>query len=148
MKTLVCVLFLAITTLGAASASEGGAPSPAELSIAAATKILQTQPNRYQAYNDLSLALLRRARETGDRSYYEQARAAIVSSLRIEPQNFEAEQAQVALLVAEHKYRPALEEARSLNHRMPDAVLIWAYMAEADAALGDYKQAEELRSGR
>jgi tetratricopeptide (TPR) repeat protein len=26
---------------------------------------------------------------------------------------------------------------------MPDAVLIWAYMAEAEAALGDYKQAEQ-----
>jgi tetratricopeptide (TPR) repeat protein len=143
MKTLVCVLFLAITTFGAAGASEGGAPSPAELSIAAAQKILQTQPNRYQAYNDLALALVRRARETGDNSYFEKARAAIASSLRIQPENFEAEQAQVALLLAEHSYRPALEEARALNHRMPDAVLIWAYIAEAEAALGDYKQAEE-----
>jgi tetratricopeptide (TPR) repeat protein len=143
MKTLVCVLFLAITTLGAAGANEVASPSPAELRMEAAQKILQAQPNRYQAYNDLALGLVRRARETGDNSYYEQARAAIVSSLRIEPDNFEAEQAQVALLLAEHNYHPALEEARSLNHRMPDAVLIWAYMAEAEAALGDYKQAEE-----
>ncbi len=143
MKTLVCVLFLAITTLGAAGASEGGLPSPAELSIASAQKILQTQPNRYQAYNDLAQALVRRARETGDNLYHEQARAAIANSLRIQPENFEAEQAQVALLLAEHNYRPALEEAQALNHRMPDAVFVWAYMAEANAALGNYKQAEE-----
>jgi tetratricopeptide (TPR) repeat protein len=143
MKTLVCVLFLAVITLGAAGASESGSPSPAELSIEAAQKILQTQPNRYQAYNDLALALVRRARETGDNSYYEQAQSAIVSSLQIQPDNFEADQAQVALLLAEHKYRPALEEARALNHRTPDAVLIWAYMAEAEAALGDYNQAEK-----
>jgi tetratricopeptide (TPR) repeat protein len=143
MKTLVFVLFLVVTTLGTAGASEGGSPAPAEVRIAAAQKILQTQPNRYQAYNDLALALVRRARETGDSSYYEQARAAVANSLRIEPQNFEAGQAQVALLLAEQNYRPALEEAQLLNHRMPDAVLIWAYMAEAEAALGDYKQAEQ-----
>src|SRR5208282_3563253 len=41
------------------------------------------------------------------------------------------------------KYRQALDEARELNHRMPDAVLVWGYMADAEAALGDYKQAEE-----
>lgn len=143
MKTLVFALFLAIWASGAAGASEGSSPSPSELRIEGAQKVLQKQPNRYQAYNDLALAFVRRARETGDNSYYEQARVAIASSLRIEPENFEAEQAQVDLLLAEHRYRPALEEARALNHRMPDAVLIWGYMAEAEAALGDYQQAEE-----
>jgi tetratricopeptide (TPR) repeat protein len=143
MKTLVIALFLTISASGAAGASEDNSPSPAELRIEGAQKVLQKQPNRYQAYNDLALALVRRARETGDNSYYEQARAAIANSLRIEPNNFEAEQAQVDLLLAEHRYRLALEQARALNHRMPDAVLIWGYMAEAQAALGDYQQAEE-----
>jgi tetratricopeptide (TPR) repeat protein len=143
MKTLVFALFLAICASGVASASEGGSSSPAELRIEGAQKVLQKQPNRYQAYNDLALAFVRRARETGDNSYYEQARAAIANSLQIEPENFEAEQAQVDLQLAEHRYRPALELARALNYRMPDAVLIWGYMAEAEAALGDYQQAEE-----
>ena len=129
--------------LRGAAAGEDSSPSPAELRIDGAQKVLQKQPNRYQAYNDLALALVRRARETGDNSYYEQARAAIANSLRIQPENFEAEQAQVDLLLAEHRYRPALEQARALNHRMPDAVLVWGYMAEAEAALGDYQQAEE-----
>lgn len=142
MKTLVLALFLAITASGAA-ASEGGSPSPAELRIEGAQKVLQKHPNRYQAYNDLAVALVRRARETGDNSYYEQAMAAIDNSIKIEPRNFEAQQAQVDLLLAEHNYRQALEEARALNHRMPDAVLVWGYMAEAESALGDYQQAEE-----
>ena len=143
MKTLVFVLFLTISGSVAAGASENRSPSPAELRIAAAQKVLQKQPNRYQAYNDLALALVRRARETGDKSYYQQAQVAIESSLRIQPENFEAGQAHVALLLAEHRYRAALEEAQALNHRMPDAVLVWGYMADAEAALGDYKQAEE-----
>jgi tetratricopeptide (TPR) repeat protein len=142
MKTLIFALCLVISASGAAAAGSGS-PSPAELRIAGAQKVLQKQPNRYQAYNDLALALVRRARETGDSSYFEQAGLAIANSLKIEPRNFEAEQAQVDLLLAEHKYHPALEEARALNHRMPDAVLIWGYMAEAEAALGDYQQADE-----
>jgi tetratricopeptide (TPR) repeat protein len=143
MKTLLIALLLAISASSVAGASEESSPSPAELRIQGAQKVLQKQPNRYQAYNDLALALVRRARETGDSSYYAQARGAIANSLRIEPENFEAGQAQVDLLLAEQKYRPALEEARALNHRMPDAVLIWGYMAEAEAALGDYQEAEE-----
>jgi tetratricopeptide (TPR) repeat protein len=143
MKPLVFALFLATSAWGAVGAAEGGSPSPAEVRIEADQKILQKQPNRYQAYNDLALALVRRARETGDNSYYEQAQIAIASSLRIEPDNFEAEQAQVDLLLAEHRYRPALKAARTLNHRMPDAVLVWGYMAQAEAALGNYQEAEE-----
>jgi tetratricopeptide (TPR) repeat protein len=143
MKTLVFVLFLTIT--GSVVAGAGGASptSPAEIRIEAAQKVLQKQPNRHQAYNDLALALVRRVRETGDSSYCQQAQLAIASSLRIQPENFEGEQAHVAILLAEHKYRSALEEAQALNHRMPDAVIIWGYMADAEAALGDYEKAEE-----
>jgi len=141
MKTLVLAVCLAICV--SAAAGEGPSPSPAERRIEGAQKVLEKQPNRYQAYNELALALIGRARETGDNSYYERASVAIASSLRIEPENFEAGQAHVALLLAEHSYRQALEEAKALNHRMPDAVLIWGYMAEAEAAIGDYQQAEE-----
>jgi tetratricopeptide (TPR) repeat protein len=143
MKTLILALFVAICASGAAAAGGSSSPSPAELRIAGAQKVLQKQPNRYQTYNDLALAYIRRARETGDSSYFEQARLAIASSLQIEPKNFEAQQAQVNLLLVQHQYRPALEQARALNQRMPDAVMIWGYIAEAEAALGDYEQAEE-----
>jgi tetratricopeptide (TPR) repeat protein len=142
MKILVCMVVLAVSASGAAAASERGSTSPAELRIEGAQKILEKQPNRYQAYNELAQALVSHARETGDNSYYEQASVAIESSLRIEPGNFEAKQAHVNLLLAEHRYRQALEEARALNELTPDAVLVWGYMADAEAALGDYQQAE------
>ena len=142
MKTLVLALSLSLSAFGAAG-GEVASPSPAQLRIEAAQEVLQKQPKRCQAYNDLALALVRRARETADNSYYPQAQAAIETSLQIQPDNFEARQAHVALLLGEHKYRQALDEAQALNHRMPDAVLIWGYIAEADAALGDYDQAEK-----
>ncbi len=145
MKTLIVALFLAICASGVAGAGdgEGSEPSPAELRIEGAHKVLQKQPNRYQAFNDLALAFVRRARETGDNSYFDQAGQAIASSLKIQPENFEAQQAQVDLMLAEHKYRQALDQARVLNQRMPDAVMVWGYLAEAEAALGDYQQAEQ-----
>jgi tetratricopeptide (TPR) repeat protein len=142
-------LILALGLLGAAlpslPAAESGADSlsPAELRIEAARKVLQKQPNRVQAYNDLAMALIRRARETADTSYYQQAAEAVANSLRLQPDNFEAGQARVALRLAERRYREALEEARALNHRTPDGVLVWGYMAEAQAALGDYDAAAE-----
>ncbi len=143
MKTLVLALVLSVGASGVAVAGENSSPSPAEMRIAGAQKVLQKQPNRYQTYNDLALALIARAKETGDNSLYEQAGLAIASSQQIEPKNFEAQQAQVKLLLAEHNYRQALQEARALNQRMPDAVLVWGYLAQAEAALGDYQEAEE-----
>jgi tetratricopeptide (TPR) repeat protein len=142
MKTLVFAVILAIFASGAAGADEGASTSPAELRIAGAQKVLEKQPSRYQAYTELAQALIRRARETGDTSYFERVHVAIANSLRIEPENFEAEQTHVYLLLAEHQYRVALEEAQALNRRMPDAVLIWGDMAEAEAAVGDYQHAE------
>ena len=143
MKTLVFAVFLAVSASAAVAASDVASASPAELRIEAAQNALQKLPSRYQSYNDLAVALVRRTRETGDKSYYDQARAAIANSLRLQPENFEAGQAQVDLLLAERNYREALEHAQALNHRMPDAVLVWGYIAESEAALGDYQKAEE-----
>jgi tetratricopeptide (TPR) repeat protein len=142
MNTFVLALTLAISIPVIAGAGEDASPSPATLRVEAAQKVLEKQPNRYQAENDLAIALIRRTRETGDKSYDQQAQAAIERSLKIQPENFEAGQAHVALLLAEHRYHSALDEARTLNHRMPDAVLVWGDLAEAQAALGDYKEAE------
>jgi tetratricopeptide (TPR) repeat protein len=142
MKTLALALTLAISIPVIAAAGEDASPSPASIRVEAAQKVLQKQPTRFQAENDLAIALIRRARETGDNSYDQQAQVAIERSLKIQPENFEAGQAHVALLLAEHRYHSALDEARILNHRMPDAVLVWGDLAEAEAALGDYKEAE------
>jgi len=138
MNALVLTLILVTQAVAAAGAR---VPSPAERRIDAARLVLAKQPNRYQAYNELAMALARRARESGDARYNQQAEQALESSLRIQPQNFEGKQALVYVLLGEHKYKQALAEAQALNRATPDALLVWGYMAEADAALGDYDQA-------
>jgi tetratricopeptide (TPR) repeat protein len=142
MNRFALAIFLAVS-VSPAGAAETPSLSPAELRIEAVHNALQNEPSRYQSYDELAEAFVRRARETGDKSYYEQAHQAIENSLKLKPDNFEAEQARVDLLLSEHKFGDALEEAQALNHRMPDAILVWGYMAESHAALGEYQKAEQ-----
>ena len=143
MKALFLALALAISGLGDVRAAEAPSASPAGIRIETVRKVLQKQPNRCQAYNDLAQALIRRARETGDNSYFGEAESAIQHALRIQPANFEAAAAHITLLLAQHRYGAALEEAKTLKRRVPDVVMVWGDIAEAEAALGDYPQAEE-----
>jgi tetratricopeptide (TPR) repeat protein len=141
MRSALLLFALAAAT---ASAQTGpGALSPAEGRIQAAEAQIRQKPDRFQAYNDFALALARRARETGDASYFEKAEQALAQSFRIRPGNFEGQQARVLVLLGEDRYREALDLAQALNSRMRDDVLVWTYMAEAAGALGDYDKAEK-----
>ena len=140
MKALMPILLLTATIAVGADTGPTGL-SPAQRRIEMAGVQLQKQPDRFQAENDLALALIARARETGDPSYYASAEAAVERSLQLGPRNFEGEQAHVALLLAEHRYEQALTEAKALNQNTPDSVSVWGYMAEGYEALGNYDEA-------
>src|ERR1035441_6568807 len=61
--------------------------SPAEQSIVGARKAISHKPREYAGYNLLAMALVRRARETSDISFYAQAEDAVKKSLRRVPKN-------------------------------------------------------------
>jgi tetratricopeptide (TPR) repeat protein len=117
--------------------------SPAVQRIMAAEKAIEKDPERHQAYNDLALALARRARETSDPACYTEAEKALEKSLRLAPDNYEARKAQVWLLLGRHEFAAALKAAQALNRRMPDDVLVYGFLGDAHAELGNYKEAEE-----
>jgi tetratricopeptide (TPR) repeat protein len=85
---------------------------------------------------------VRRARETDDASYYSQAEEAAKNSLDLSPNNFETEKIQVSILLGEHDFATALDQAKILNKKGPDDVLVYGMLADANAALGKYKDAE------
>jgi tetratricopeptide (TPR) repeat protein len=120
-----------------------GALSPAQQRLQAAENAIKSNPDRYQAYNDLAFSLVSRARETSDASYYNQAAEALQKSLRLTPDNFEALKAQVEVLLGQRRWAEARERARVLNRRMPDDVPVYGYISEAAFELGDYDEAEE-----
>jgi tetratricopeptide (TPR) repeat protein len=117
--------------------------SPAERSIAQARRLIQKKPNNFEAYNALALALARRARETSDVKYYEQAEEALKQSFAISADNFDGAKIHTWLLLGKHEFPAALEEAEKLNKRMPDDIMTYGFLADANVELGNYKEAEK-----
>ena len=139
---IAAILFLAALVLSLPLLAEEK-PSPAQQKIAWAKAAIAKNPERYQAYNELALALARRARETSDVSYYAQAEAALEKSFKLTPDNLEGRKVRVWVLLGQHEFAKALETAKALNKRTPDDVLIYGFLVDANIELGNYKEAEE-----
>lgn len=134
---------LAVLLLSASAVLPEVSSSPAEKRIAGARQAIESNPARYENYNDLALALARRARETGDAAYYDQAEKALEESFRLAPGNFEGERLRVWNRLGKHQFAKALEAATTLNKRMPDDLLTYGFLTDANAELGNYEEAEK-----
>jgi tetratricopeptide (TPR) repeat protein len=132
------MLALAASLLAASEPS-----SPALEKIAAARKAIEKNDGAYRPYVDLALGLARRARETADPARYREAQEALEKSFVLRPDNYEAAQAQVWILLGQHEFARALEAARALNGRAPDDVLTYGFLTDAHVELGNYVEAEE-----
>ncbi len=118
-------------------------PTPAQEKIDWAERTIQAAPGKFQGYNELALGLVRRVRETSKLADYALAEDAVKKSLSLAPGNFEALKIRVTILLGRKEFAQALEKARALNHRSPDDVSVWGYIAEAAAGLGVYEEAEK-----
>lgn len=147
MKTVVTLLVLSLATLltaqTPASLANNSTLSPAEQSIASAKKEIAKKPTSYFGYNQLAIALSRRARETSDVTFYSQAEDALNKSLELSPNNLEADKIRIWLLLGRHEFPAALEAATALNKKVPDDVLVYGFLVDANAELGNYKAAED-----
>jgi tetratricopeptide (TPR) repeat protein len=146
MKTLAQLLLI-LSTATALSArtnsmSAESKPSPAEQSISQAQRLIEKNPKNYEAYNALAFALSRRARETSDVRFYAQAEETLKKSLEISPDNFDGKRIEVWLLLGKHEFAAAREEALKLNKRMPDDVMVYGFLTDANVELGNYDEAE------
>jgi len=116
--------------------------TPAQQRIASAEQQLKSDPKKVQAYNELAIAYLQRARETADAVYLNDADSALARGLKLDTEDFQLQRTQVALMLARHEYVRAKEQATVLNKRTPDDVMTYGYLAEAEIALGQYPEAE------
>jgi len=158
MKRIAALLLLVLgTTAGFAQTTNVSVEaklSPAERSIAQARKLIEKKPNDFEAYNALALALSRRARETSDVTFYTQGEEWLQKSFAIAPDNFDGQKIRVWLLLGKHEFADALDAAKKLNKKMPDDVMLYGFLTDANAELGNYKDAEtaaqwmlDLRAG-
>jgi tetratricopeptide (TPR) repeat protein len=145
MKRLAAFLLIVMTALAWAQSptqSSDSKPSPAEQSIANAHRLIEKNPKNFEAYNALALALSRRARETSDVKFYAQAEEALKTSFEISPANFDGERTHVWLMLGKHEFAIAREEAQKLNQKMPDDVMLYGFLTDANVELGNYPEAE------
>lgn len=127
----------------AASAQTAKELSPAERSMAEARKSIDKKPDQYAGYNQLAMALARRARETSDVSFYAQAEDALKKSSELKPGSLDGEKIHVWLLLGRHDFPAALEAAKILNKKVPDDVLVYGFLTDANVELGNYSDAEK-----
>ena len=158
MRSVIGLLWMVLAAVGAWAQSQSSPAennlSPAERSIVQAKKLIAKNPKDFEAYNALALALSRRARETSDIKFYTQAEEALQRSFEISPGNFDAERTHIWLLLGKHEFAAALEAAKQLNKKMPDDVMLYGFLTDANVELGNYKDAEaaaqwmlDLRAG-
>jgi tetratricopeptide (TPR) repeat protein len=127
----------------AVTLAQGQTTSPAELRLVAAQRAVAAKPDKAAGYNELALVFARRARETSDTAYYDKAEQAIAKSLELAPGNFEALKMRTWVLLGKHEFQKALELAQTLNKQVPDDLLVYGFLTDANAELGNYREAEE-----
>jgi len=104
---------------------------------------LRTHPEDWQAYTQLGLIYLQKARESGDPTYYQKTEEALNKALLHQPDDYVSVAASGALALARHQFHAALvlgEKARQLNADRPYA---YGVIADAQIELGQYSEAVE-----
>jgi tetratricopeptide (TPR) repeat protein len=110
--------------------------------VSNAREMVTKNPKDASSYIALGSALCHRGQETSDVSLYSEADEALRAALEISPDNFEARKAQVCVLLGRHEFTRARELAMVLNKRIPDDVAVYGLLVDANAALGNYPEAE------
>ncbi len=140
---VLCIMWIMIAAeFAAQSAALTSDTSREDQNIAAARQAISERPTEYTGYNLLAKALVHRAQETSDASFYLQAEEAVGKSLQLAPNNFDGEKIETSILLGKHEFPEALKLATALNKRVPDDVMVYGLLTDADVELGNYKEAE------
>jgi len=136
MKLWSAIFLIAATAFGQRT-------TPAEQQVAAARQQIAANPKNAEAYNNLAVAFLRKAHTTASPDDIRQASEAIATGFSLAPKDFRLRKTQVALLLEQHEFARARDEAKELNLHNPDDAAVYGYLAQADIGLHDYHAAEE-----
>jgi tetratricopeptide (TPR) repeat protein len=143
MKTIAVVLLISIASFAQNSGSDTKIRmSPAERGVATAQNMIEKNPKNVDAYNALAYALSRRARETSDVAFYARAEEALQKSFAIVPGNLGAERIKVWLLLGKHEFADARQAAQNLSQRVPNDIVTYGFLTDANVELGNYDEAE------
>ncbi len=127
--------------------------SPVDARIAAAEKKVKASPD-VQSFNDLAFALCRKGRDTSDPAVHTAAAGALKRAFQLQPGTYQARKLQALLYLQTQQYAQALKLATELKTKVPDDIVDWGLLVDANMALGNYVEAErdaqwilDLRAG-
>ena len=147
-------LVLAMTAfLAMGSPAHSVQPMATDNHITYYQRLLQRNPLNPRAYYGLGDALIRKARETGDPSYFNRAEEALKKSLEINPDNAGAMRHLAYVFYSRHEFEPAAVHAGKAIEMdatdgdaygiLGDALMETGEYEKAEAAYGKMMQLEE-----
>lgn len=134
----VIIVVAACAATGGAQTAAGGGADP----VSAAREAVLRSPRDGSAHARLAAALLSTADGPAATGTLGETQQEIELALKYDARNLEAERDQCLLYLKRHQFRKALETATEANRKIPDDVLFYGLMADADMELGDYQAAE------
>jgi tetratricopeptide (TPR) repeat protein len=117
--------------------------SPVDARIAAAQQQVKAKPQAAASYDDLAAALIRKARDYRDQTLYAKANAAVDEALKLSKNEYEAQKLRAAILLGMDQPQDALALATALHNKVPDDLVGWSLLVDANVALGNYDAAEK-----
>ena len=144
--------YLATATLSAAlvlafDLSQTGAQSMrTDSQIGYYQQMLKRNPRNANAFFGLGDALIRKARETGDPSYFNRAEQALKKSLDIAPQNAGALRHLAYVFYSRHEFAPAAVYARKAVEMNPEDGDSYGVLGDALLEVGQYAEAQAAYS--
>jgi tetratricopeptide (TPR) repeat protein len=140
----ISVIILAMTFFIALGSATGSAQRAAtDNHIAYYQRVLQRNPQNSRAYQGLGDALIRKARETGDPSYFNRAEEALKKSLQLNPGNAGAMRHLSYVFYSRHEFEAAAvhaDKAIEMDSTDGDS---YGILGDALMETGAYEKAEE-----
>lgn len=121
--------------------SEGG--MPVDVQIAAAQKLLGEHPDMRDYWIALGRLWVRKAREAADPGIYLYAKACADVALHIDPDNLPAQNLVAIVLLNDHKFSDALDQADKVLSRYPDDLMALGTRSDALLEMGSIDDAAQ-----
>ena len=137
------ILGVALLVVPAAAPAAALSPSPAQRQIDAARATIQSRPADLKGYNSLAVGLTRRARETGDTAYYEEAWKALELARHLDSNNRQTLRISAWVSMGQHEFARAYAISEQYDRQYPGDSWNQSVMGDTLMELGRYDEAEK-----